>query len=67
MHLQHNGQMFSFLLDIVEVPEVRYHACDIQCTLTQILQSHSGATLAKSFNAMLAQHGLSDKVYYQLN
>ena len=64
VHLEHNGRMFSFLLDIIEVPEVRYHACDIQCTLTQILQSHSGATLAKIFSAMLAQHGLSDKVCF---
>jgi hypothetical protein len=45
VHMEHEGQMVTFLLDIVEVPE-----------------SHTGQALANTFQAMLEQFGLQDKV-----
>jgi hypothetical protein len=45
VHLQHQGHMLAFLLDVAEV-----------------LESHSGAMLAREFQDMLKRFGLSDKV-----
>jgi len=45
VHLQHNDEMLSFLLDIVEV-----------------LQSHTGKTLAKVFQKMVTDFGIEHKI-----
>ena len=45
VHLEHDGHMLAFLLDVVEVPE-----------------SHTGATLAKVFQAVLVDFGIQHKV-----
>jgi hypothetical protein len=45
VHLQYQGRMLAFLLDVVELPE-----------------SHSGVTLAREFQNMLKNFGLTNKI-----
>ena len=53
--------MFSFLLDIVEVPEVRLLNL-LPPRQLSYFKSHSGLTMAKAFQAMLERFGLTHKV-----
>lgn len=63
VHLEHEGQMLSFLLDIAEVAEVsRLRLRLTKQRNTNPYKSHTGAALAKAFQTMLEQFGLSDKV-----
>jgi hypothetical protein len=50
VHLEHEGTMLAFLLDVAEVPE-----------------SHTGLALAKAFQRMLEEFGLTDKVILVYN
>ena len=61
VHLQHEGHILAFLLDIIEVPEVRLSDTSLFLT-DSFLQSHTGDTLGQEFHNMLVEHGLEDKV-----
>jgi hypothetical protein len=62
VHLHHKGHILTFLLDIMEVPEVRY-VLQLRLTLLIVaLQSHTGDALARAFHKMLVEHGLTQKV-----
>jgi hypothetical protein len=56
--------MLAFLLDIVEVPEVRIsiHAC--MFLLLMLFKSHTGVVMANAFQDMLERFGLQEKVSY---
>jgi len=62
VHLEYEGQMLSFLLDVVELPEV----CEINntkyITTNTYFQSHTGVAMAKAFQAMLERFGLTKKI-----
>ena len=61
VHLQHDGEMLAFLLDICEVPEVCLSGIRCNGELT-IWQSHTGVTLARATHAMAVEYSLEDKV-----
>lgn len=63
VHLEYESQMLAFLLDIIEVAEVC--VSKIICLVSNanvILQSHTGAAMAKAFQDMLLRFELTDKV-----
>ena len=63
VHLEHQGHMLAFLLDVVEVPEVRAYSCvRFPELMLPLPQSYSGANLAAAFQAMLERFGLKNKI-----
>ncbi|HEX4019504.1 MAG TPA: hypothetical protein VHX63_00025 [Acidobacteriaceae bacterium] len=60
VHLQHEGKMLAFLLDIVEVPEVRLFLQFI--LFLMVFESHTGIVLANAFQGMLERFGLEEKI-----
>jgi hypothetical protein len=63
VHLEYEGSMLVFLLDIIEVPEV--HLYPLSNTFsTNKVQSHTGAALGKAFQGMLECFGLTGQVHY---
>ena len=63
VHLEHEGQMLAFLLDMVEIPEVMSYAVTVcQSTYLSLIQSHSGVTMALAFQHMLKRFRLQDRV-----
>ena len=64
VHLHHEGHLLAFVLDIMEVPEVRLLVRTMYSTNVHlsVLQPHTGEALAQAFHDMLAKHGLSNKV-----
>ena len=64
VHLHHKGHLLAFVLDIIEVPEVRLLVHTTYSTNVHllVLQSHTGEALARAFHDMLVKHGLTDKV-----
>jgi hypothetical protein len=62
VHLEHEGQMLAFLLDMVEIPEVSYFLMLLLSTYLSLIQSHSGVTMALAFQRMLERFGLQDRV-----
>ena len=55
--------MISFLLDIVELPEVHSLLLKYKIHNTDnFLQSHTGATMANAFQDMLNRFGLTEKI-----
>jgi hypothetical protein len=63
-HLRHEGHLLAFVLDIMEVPEVRLLVRTTYSTNVHlsVLQSHTGEALAQEFHDMLVKHGLTNKV-----
>lgn len=61
VHLEHDGEPLCFLLDIIEVAEVRVALVSEPAHLIGI-QSHSGEVMAKAFQSTLEQFGLAKKV-----
>jgi hypothetical protein len=63
VHLQHEGKMLAFLLDFVEVPEVRFLFSYLSLfLLLMVFESHTGVVMANSFQDMLERFGLQEKV-----
>ena len=62
VHLHHEGHILTFLLDIIEVPEVRSILLLQYHLLIVANQSHTGDALARAFHKMLVEHGLTEKV-----
>ncbi len=62
VHLQHEGKMLVFLLDIVEVPKVGFPTFLNIHLLLMIFESHTGVVLANAFQEMLECFGLEEKV-----
>src|SRR5271154_6164964 len=61
VHLEHDGHMLSFLLDIVELPEVCPLLHDHTHNPTP-WKSHTGLTMARAFQQMLKKFNLTKKV-----
>lgn len=64
VHLHHNGHVLAFVLDIVEVPEVRYPLVLPKTHKLIMFQSHTGEALAQAFHDMLVEHALVNKVWF---
>lgn len=54
--------MLGFLLDIVEVAEVRFFYLLFVYSQLMVFESHTGVVLAKAFQAMLERFELQEKV-----
>jgi hypothetical protein len=54
--------MLAFLLDIVEVPEVRFPISPCMFFLLMLFKSHTGVVMANAFQDMLERFGLQEKV-----
>ena len=67
VHFLYKEEPISMLLDIVEVPEVRYlQSCSRASTDRRLdLQSHTGFNLAQAFVKILQGFGIDDKVSAQ--
>lgn len=63
VHLELNGEMVSLVLDVAEVPKVRY-CLQSYCWWTDIgsWKSHSGLNLAIAFQQILEDFGIEHKV-----
>ena len=57
VHLEYKGSILSFLLDIIKLPEISFKQN------TNISQSHTGVAMAKAFQHMLEQYGLTQKIH----
>jgi hypothetical protein len=64
--LEHEGEMILFLLDIIEVAEVSIYFRHCSSFLIIVMQSHTGEAMARAFQAMLEQFGLTQKVHQRL-
>jgi hypothetical protein len=64
VHLEHDGELLCFLLDIIEVAEVRVAVISYLSEQAYLIGtwSHSGEVMAKAFQSMLEQCGLAKKV-----
>jgi endonuclease IV len=62
VHLQHEGKMLAFLLDVIEVPEVRFPICHCTFLLLMLFKSHTGIVMANAFQDMLERFELQEKV-----
>lgn len=61
VHLEHNGTPLTFPLDVVEVAKVQ-KTFTVEALVLNVLQSHTGTSLASAFAKVLEEFGVTEKV-----